>query len=99
MTLYITSQQLIFPSTTKASIAFCLQQQSGSSQELWERVGVTSRAGHPELLQAAQSRRRIKPEAIIDCPREWRGTFLQHYNCSSHNTRICLNTTAKGRTR
>lgn len=77
MTLYITSQQLIFPSK-KQSIAFCLQQQSGSSQGLWERVGVTSHTGHPELLQAAQSHRGIKPEAILDCPREWRGTFLQH---------------------
>lgn len=102
MMLSIASWQPTFPSTTQSKHAFCLWQQTGSSQELFEHRrtrwgGCTSRAGHPELLQAPY--RGIKPEAITDCPQERRSTFsaaLSH-NCDSHNARIYLNTATKGR--
>lgn len=93
MTLSIASWQPTFPSTTQSKHAFCLRQQTGSSQELFEHRrtrwgGCMSHAGHPELLQAPY--RGIKPRA------HGNGGALFH-NCDSHNACIHLNAATKGR--
>lgn len=102
MTLSIASWQPTFPSTTQSKHAFCLWQQTGSSQELFEHRrtrwgGCTSHAGHPELLQAPY--RGIKPRSNYRLPtgtEEHFSTALLH-NCDSHNACIHLNAATKGR--
>lgn len=78
MTLSIASWQPTFPSTTQSKHAFCLRQQTGSSQELFEHRrtrwgGCTSHAGHPELLQAPY--RGIKPRSNYRLPTGTEGHF------------------------